>query len=41
MHARMQTHTHISVRNNFEQLRSNFSMKIATQITNWVAICNN
>ena len=30
-----------SVRNNFLLLSSNFSVKIATQIVNWVAICSN
>ena len=32
---------YISVRNNFVQLSSNFCVKIANQIVNWVAICSN
>ena len=32
---------HINVRNNFAQLSSNFCVKIATQIVNWVTICSN
>ena len=31
----------ITVRNNFVQLSSNFCVKIAVQIVNWVAICCN
>ena len=42
MHACMYVciYKYISVSNNFVQLSSNFCVKIATQIVNWVAICS-
>ena len=32
---------YINIGNKFVQLCSNFRMKIATQIMNWVTICSN